>query len=176
VSIDPGETPQLASEKKANYLKQFHREGGEAGWHFLTIENQDDLDTLASVVGYRYVYDPVTDQYAHASGIMALTPDGKVARYFYGIDYVPRDVEFTLIEASKGNIGSPVDKLVLLCFQYDPESGSYGFYIFGALRLGALMTVGFLCVFWLVYYMGTRKRFRLAAAQSQEPETHTQTG
>ena len=176
VSIDPGETPQLASEKKANYLKQYHRDGGEAGWHFLTIENQDDLDTLASVVGYRYVYDPVTDQYAHASGIMALTPEGKVARYFYGIDYVPRDVEFTLIEASKGNIGSPVDKLVLLCFQYDPESGSYGFYIFGALRLGALMTVGFLCVFWLVYYMGTRKRFRLAAAQTQEPETHTQTG
>lgn len=178
VSIDPGEKPELAREKKANYLKQYHRNGGEGGWHFLTIENQDDLDTLADVVGYRYVYDPATDQFAHATGIMVLTPEGKVARYFYGIDYIPRDLEFSLVEASKGNVGSPVDKLVLLCFQYDPASGSYGFYVFGALRLGAIMTVGFLCLFWLTYYLGTRKRLRAAQAQHREPDaaTHTQTG
>ena len=178
VSIDRGEKPELAREKKANYLKQYHREGGEKGWHFLTIENQDDLDTLANVVGYKYVYDPATDQFAHASGIMALTPDGRVARYFYGIDYIPRDLEFTLVEASKGNIGSRVDKLVLLCFLYDPASGTYGFYIFGALRLGAIMTVGFLCLFWLSYYMATRKKLRNAQAHSHEtePATHTHTG
>lgn len=178
VSIDPGEKPALAAEKKANYLTQYHREGGEEGWHFLTIENQDDLDTLASTVGYRYVYDPATDQYAHASGIMVLTPDGVVSRYFYGIDYIPRDLEFSLVEASKGIVGSAVDKLVLLCFQYDPASGAYGFYIFGALRLGAILTMGFLGLFWLTYYLGTRKKLRKAEACGHDSNaaTHTHTG
>lgn len=175
VSIDPGEEPALAAEKKQNYLKQFHRDGGEEGWHFLTIANQDDLDTLADKVGYRYVYDPATDQYAHASGIMVLTPAGRVSRYFYGIDYIPRDLEFSLVEASKGKIGSAVDKLVLMCFQYDPASGTYGFYVFGALRLGALMTLGFLCLFWLTHYLGTRKKSSAGTATDPGPGAATHT-
>jgi protein SCO1 len=172
VTIDPGESPALAREKKANYLKHYSRGGGAEGWHFLTIHEQADLDTLAEVVGYRYAYDPATDQYAHASGIMVLTPEGTVARYFYGIDYIPRDLDFTLVEASAGKVGSPVDKLVLLCFQYDPALGTYGFYIIGAMRLGAVMTLGFLALFWLSHYVTTRRRARAASAGEREPAPH----
>ena len=140
ISIDPGETPELANAKKIEYLKNYRGREGSTGWHFLTGDQQQ-IDELAAAVGFRYEYDEPTDQYIHASGIMVLTPEGKLARYFYGIDYPPRDLRWGLVEAADGAIGNPVDQLLLLCYSYDPMTGKYGLYIRNSLRIGGLATV-----------------------------------
>lgn len=155
VSINPRETPVQATAMKAMQIEALGRPGAEKGWHFLTGE-EDAIDRLADAVGFRYAYDSNTGQYAHAAGIMVLTPKGKVSRYFYGLEYIPRDVEFALIEASEGKIGSLVDQIVLLCFAYDPATGTYGFYVLGAMRVGAVLTVLALLLFWLTHYLKTR--------------------
>lgn len=157
VSIDPGETPELAAEKKAAHLESMNMPGAELGWHFLTGKSLA-IDELAETVGFGYAYDAATDQYAHAAGIIILTPTGKVSRYYYGIEYIPRDVEFGLIEASGGKIGTLVDQLILLCFAYDPEAGTYGFYIIGAMRILALLTILGFITFWVSHYLTTRKK------------------
>ena len=140
ISIDPGETPELANAKKIEYLKNYRGREGSTGWHFLTGDQQQ-IDQLAAAVGFRYEYDEPTDQYIHASGIMVLTPEGKLARYFYGIDYPPRDLRWGLVEAADGAIGNPVDQLLLLCYSYDPMTGKYGLYIRNSLRIGGLATI-----------------------------------
>ena len=140
ISIDPGETPELAKAKKIEYLKNYRGREGSNGWHFLTGDQQQ-IEQLTAAVGFRYEYDEPTDQYIHASGIMVLTPDGKLARYFYGIDYPPRDLRWGLVEAADGAIGNPVDQLLLLCYSYDPMTGKYGLYIRHSLRIGGLATV-----------------------------------
>ena len=140
VSVDPGETHDLAAAKRAEYLKNYRGRDGSNGWHFLTGE-QDQIERLASAVGFRYEYEEQTDQYIHASGIMVLTPAGKLARYFYGIDYPPRDLRWGLVEAADGAIGSAVDQLLLMCYSYDPMTGKYGVYIRNSLRIGAVATV-----------------------------------
>ena len=140
ISIDPGETPELATAKKAEYMANYRGRDGSTGWHFLTGE-QAQIEQLASAVGFRYEYDEDTDQYIHASGIMVLTPEGKLARYFYGIDYAPRDLRWGLVEAADGAIGNPVDQLLLLCYSYDPLTGKYGLYIRNSLRIGGVATV-----------------------------------
>ena len=140
VSIDPGETPSLAAAKKAEYVKRYSRASADRGWHFLT-GSEDQIKRLAQAVGFRYQYDPETGLYLHASGIMVLTPEGKLARYFYGIDYAPKDVRLGLIEASQNKIGSAVDQLLLLCYQYDPSTGKYGLVIMNSLRVAGGLTV-----------------------------------
>jgi protein SCO1/2 len=140
ISIDPGETPELATAKKAEYMKNYRGRDGSTGWHFLTGK-QAQIEQLAAAVGFRYEYDEETDQYIHASGIMVLTPAGKLARYFYGIDFPPRDLRWGLVEAADGAIGNPVDQLLLLCYSYDPMSGKYGLYIRNSLRIGGVATV-----------------------------------
>ena len=140
VSVAPGETHDLAAAKRAEYLKNYRGRDGSNGWHFLTGE-QDQIEQLASAVGFRYEYEEQTDQYIHASGIMVLTPAGKLARYFYGIDYPPRDLRWGLVEAAGGAIGSAVDQLLLMCYSYDPMTGKYGVYIRNSLRIGAVATV-----------------------------------
>ena len=140
VSVDPGETHDLAAAKRAEYLKNYRGRDGSNGWHFLTGQ-QDQIEQLASAVGFRYEYEEQTDQYIHASGIMVLTPAGKLARYFYGIDYPPRDLRWGLVEAADGAIGSAVDQLLLMCYSYDPMTGKYGGYIRNSLRIGAVATV-----------------------------------
>ena len=157
VSIDPGETHQLAAEKKGNYAKRFHRDGWDNGFRFLTGDEQN-IETLANAVGYRYYYDKATDQYAHASGIMVLTPDGKVSSYYLGTEYLPKKIQFAIMDASKGVIGPLVDQIVLLCFAYDPSVGAYGFYIFNAVRLAGVLVVVSLLVFWLLMWIAERKR------------------
>jgi protein SCO1/2 len=147
VSFDPRETPQLAAAKKAEYLKRYDRPGAEAGWHFLTGDVAA-IQALTKAVGFRYVWDPVTKQYAHAGGIMVLTPQGKISRYFYGIEYAPRDLRFGVIDASAGKVGSLADQVILYCYMYDPERGTYGLVVMRLLRIfGSLTVVTLLALF-----------------------------
>ena len=158
VSIDPSDTPETAAAKKENYLATLRRDGGGSGWHFLTTPDEDTIDTLADTVGYRYLYDPVSDQFAHASGIMVLTPTGRIARYYYGLEYITRDVELGLVDASQGKIGSVVDRLTLLCFRYDPTHGTYSLLIFRVVQFGAVLTVLAICLMYAVLYWRWRRR------------------
>ncbi len=151
VSFDPRETAPLAAAKKATYVEQYGRPGAGAGWHFLTGE-EAAIRRLAIAVGFRYVYDPKLDQFAHASGIMVLTPSGKLARYFYGIDYKPRDLRLGLVEASANQIGSPADRLLLLCYHYDPTTGEYSAAVMGSLRVAGLLTLLALAVFFYILW------------------------
>jgi len=140
VSFDPGETPELARGKKAAYIERYKRAGAEGGWHFLT-GTQHSIIQLTRAVGFRYAYNAEVDQYAHPSGIMIATPDGKLSRYFYGIEYGPRDLRLALIEAADRKIGSPVDQLLLACFHYDPKSGKYSLAIMRLVQTAGVLTV-----------------------------------
>jgi len=140
VSFDPGETPALAAKKKQEYAAQYGREGGEQAWHFLT-GSEASIEQLTRAVGFRYKYDAKTDLFNHASAIVVLTPEGRLSRYFYGIEYSARDLRLGLVEASAGRIGSPVDAILLYCFHYDPETGKYGVVIMNVVRLAGVATV-----------------------------------
>jgi protein SCO1 len=140
VSFDPGETPALARAKKAAYLDRYKRPGAAEGWHFLT-GSQHAITQLTRAVGFRYAYNAEVDQYAHASGIMVVTPDGRLSHYFFGIEYAGRDLRLALIDAADRKIGSPVDQLLLACFHYDPKSGKYSFAIMSFVRLAGILAV-----------------------------------
>jgi protein SCO1/2 len=138
VSIDPTETPDLAARKKAEYLHRYAK--SSTGWHFLTGA-EPQIRQLAEAVGFRYAYDPHTKQYAHASAIMVLTPGGRLSRYFYGIEYAPRDLRLGLVEASENKIGSPADQLLLYCYHYDPSTGKYSAIVMNIVRLAGALTL-----------------------------------
>jgi protein SCO1/2 len=138
VSIDPTETPDLAARKKAEYLRRYAK--SSTGWHFLTGA-EPQIRQLAEAVGFRYAYDPRTRQYAHASAIMVLTPGGRLSRYFYGIEYAPRDLRLGLVEASENKIGSPADQLLLYCYHYDPSTGKYSAIVMNIVRLAGALTL-----------------------------------
>jgi len=140
ISINPKETPELANAKKINILEFMNRPGSANGWHFLTGQ-EPEIKRLANAVGYRYVYDVKKDQYSHPSGIMILTPQGKVSRYFYGVDYPAKELRLTLVEASENKIGTLVDKLYLFCTAYDPATGRRGFLIMRLLQVSGFATV-----------------------------------
>jgi protein SCO1/2 len=156
VSFDPREKPALAAAKKATYLERYRRPGAAAGWHFLTGE-RDAIDRLTKAVGFRYVWDDSVKQFAHPTGITVLTPQGRLARYLFGVEYWPRDLQFALIDASAGRIGSPAEKLLLFCYHYDPETGRYGFVIMRAIRLAAVATVLALGTFIIVMVRRERR-------------------
>lgn len=164
VSFDPREKPELAAGKKAEYLKRYNRPGAEAGWHFLTGD-EAAIQALTKAVGFRYVWDPVTKQYAHAGGIMVLTPQGKVSRYFYGIEYAPRDLRFGVIDASAGKVGSIADQVILYCYMYDPERGTYGLVVMRLLRIFAGMTLAILLA--LFFYLRRKEKQRAAQWKAQ---------
>ena len=140
VSIDPTERPVLADAKQTLYTGMYGRPGAAQGWHFLTGEDSQ-IKRLAEAVGFRYAYDPDSHQYAHASAVMVLTPEGKISRYFYGIQYPERDLRLGLVEASEGKIGSPVDQVLLFCYHYDPHTGKYGLLISRVIQLAGVLTV-----------------------------------
>jgi protein SCO1/2 len=156
VSIDPTETTQLAAEKKALYTRRYGRPSAAAGWHFLTGD-EEAIKQLAQAVGFHYVYDPTIKQFAHASGIMILTPQGRIARYFYGIEYPPRDLRLGLVEAAAGKIGSPVDQVLLLCYHYDPATGKYTYAAMNLMRLGGVVTLIGLALFMMAMSRKQRK-------------------
>ena len=161
VSFDPRDTPKDAAANKKSYLSRYRRAGAEQGWHFLT-GRKDQIDALAGAVGFRYKWDEESQQFAHGSGIMLLTPDGRVAQYYYGIEYFPRDIQMGLIEASQGKIGNVVDQVLLYCYHYDPTQSRYGAVIFNILRVSALVTLLLLGGFILVMF----RRDMLAAKHS----------
>jgi protein SCO1/2 len=143
ISFDPRETPQDAAEKKKVTLGDLRRRDdpvAAAGWHFLTGDKAQ-IDSVAEAVGFHYAFDTRTDQFAHASGVMVATPAGKLSRYFYGIEYAPRDLKLALVESSEGRIGSLADKITLYCYHYDPTTGKYGLVIMGAMRVVSVATV-----------------------------------
>ncbi len=157
VSIDPAEKPALAAAKKASYAKVFTKPGFDAGWHFLTGD-QAAISKLASAVGFHYRWDEPTRQFVHAAGIMIATPEGKLSRYFYGIQYLPIDVRLGLVEASAHKIGSPVDYVLLFCCPYDPMTGKYTVAIYNILKLAGLATL--LCLGTLMFFLMRSRRGR----------------
>jgi len=150
VSFDPKDTPEIAASKKQLLLKRYNRPNTTNGWHFL-VGDQPNIKTLTDAVGFHYKYDAATQQFAHASGIMILTPDGHLSRYFYGLEYAPRDIRLGLVEASQNRIGSPVDQILLFCYHYDPSTGKYGALVMRIVRVSG---AGFVLVcgafLWIV--------------------------
>ncbi len=153
VSIDPTERPVLAEAKQALYTGIYGRPGAAAGWHFLTGD-EPQIRQLADALGFRYAYDPDSKQYAHASAIMLLTPEGKISRYFYGIQYASRDLRLGLVEASEGKIGTPVDQVLLFCYHYDPVTGKYGLLISRVIQAAGALTVLAIGILVLLLYRG----------------------
>jgi protein SCO1/2 len=157
LSFDSRDTPALAAAKKSDAVKQYSRPGAGDGWHFLTGD-EAAIRRLTEAVGFRYNYESDKDRFGHAAGIMLLTPAGKVARYFYGIEFSPRDLRLGLIEASANKIGSPIDQLLLFCYHYDPATGKYSLLITNIIRLAAAATVLALAIFIVLMLRRDRNR------------------
>ncbi|HKA53719.1 MAG TPA: SCO family protein [Candidatus Binatia bacterium] len=160
VSFAAGEAPPLAAAKKEQIVRLYARPGAAAGWHFLTGE-ETAIARLTQTVGFRYAYDKEHGQYAHAAGVVVLTPQGRIARYFYGIEFAPRDLRLGLVEAAAGKVGTVADQLLLLCYHYDPTTGKYTTLTLNALRVGGAMTVVALGTFIVI--AGRRDKMRKGA-------------
>ena len=159
VSFNPRDTPATASAKKAVYLERYTRDGAARAWHFLSGD-EPSIDRLTKAAGFRYVWDAETKQFAHPSGIIVLTPDGRLARYLFGIEYGPRDLRYAIVEASEGRVGNIADALLLYCYHYDPMTGRYGFVVMRAVRIAGAATVLALVSFIIVM---VRKEKRAAS-------------
>jgi protein SCO1/2 len=140
VSFDARETPTQAAAKKATYLDRYKRPGSERGWHFLTGD-EATIKRVTDTAGFQFAWDAATQQFAHASGVIVTTPEGKLSRYLFGIEYPPRDLKFALMESSAGKIGSVVDQVLLYCFHYEPATGSYSLVAMNAVRMGGVVTM-----------------------------------
>lgn len=140
VSFNPNDTPAAAQAKKAIYIERYKHHGASAAWHFLTAD-RPSIDRLTKAAGFRYAWDADTKQYAHPTGVIVLTPDGRLARYLFGIEYSPRDLRYAIVEASEGRVGNPVDALLLYCYHYDPMTGRYGLAVMRTVRVAAAGTL-----------------------------------
>ncbi len=170
ISFDPEEGPELARAARQTMIEGYNRGDMEDGWYFLT-GREPDIRQLTNAVGFRYTYDEKRGQYAHAAALIILTPEGHVSRYLFGVEYPPRDLRFSLIDASGGNIGTMSDRALLLCYQYDPTSGKYGFAIMTALRLAGVGTLVVLFggIFWMLRRDSRKQHLDATGA----PETST---
>jgi protein SCO1/2 len=166
VSFNPREGPGLASQKKAAYMQRYGRPLTEGGWHFLT-GTQESITALAEAVGFGYAYDEKIKQYAHGAAIELLTPAGVISKYYYGIEYSPRDIRLGVIEASNERIGTVIDDFLLFCYHYDPATGQYGAAVLRLVRLGAIATV----LVFLSFLTVSLRRER--AARLATPEIRT---
>ncbi len=167
VSINPREGPGLAAAKKQAYLDRYGRPHTAAGWHFLT-GREENIRALANAVGFRYEYDEEIKQYAHGAGVELLTPTGLIARYFYGIEYSPRDIRLGIVEAADEKIGSAIDHVMLLCYHYDPTTGKYGTTVITMVRIGAVMTmIGFAAFLFASVRRDRASRHQAAAAANR---------
>jgi protein SCO1 len=165
VSFDPRDTPATAAAKKAVYLERYKHAGAAEAWHFLTGQPAS-IARLTKAAGFRYVWDKQTQQFAHPTGVIVLTPDGRLARYLFGIEYGPRDLRYAIVDASEGKVGNAVDALLLYCYHYDPTTGRYGVAIMRVLRLAGLATVFALGTF--IFVMVRRER-----TSNPDPRTRT---
>lgn len=151
LSIDPREKPELAAEKKSAYLMSYGKPDAAQGWHFLTGQ-ESEIRRIADAVGFGYQYDAQSNQYGHSAAIFVLTPEGKISRYLYGIEYKPRDFKFSVLDASQGRVGTIVDRLVMYCFRYDPHSRGYSLVVSNVMKLGSLLMIlgfgSYLLLFW----------------------------
>lgn len=163
LSFDPGEGPEVAAAAKRRYLPRYGRSGGEEGWHFLTGD-EEQIRRLTDAIGFRYTYDPQSDEYAHAAGIVMVTADGEISRYFFGTDHPAKDLRLGLVETAQGSIGSPVDQILLYCYHYDPTLGRYSAATMNLVRAGGVATVLALAVFIVVML---RRERRAAKAQAR---------
>jgi protein SCO1 len=170
VSFDPRETPEMAAAKKIDYVKRYGRASAAAGWHFLTGQ-PDSINALTKAVGFQYQYDEKSNQYAHATAIMVLTPEGRISRYFYGVDFPPKDLRMGLVEASQGKIGNAVDAVLLYCYHYNPETGKYGALVGNILRLAAGATI--LLLGGLIFILWRLDRAATSKAASRKTATKT---
>ncbi len=150
ISFDPKNTPETAAKKKEQFLRRYNRPGAERGWHFLVGE-PSAIDAVTKAAGFQYEYDPKTGEFAHSTAILVLTPQGNIAQYYYGIEYSPKDLRLALVEASENRIGNVVDELLLYCYHYDPEKGTYSATVMRVLRLMAVATM--LCLGALLFVM-----------------------
>lgn len=165
VSFDSREKPQLATAKKKAYLQRLGKPGAEKGWHFLTGD-QASIDALTKSVGFHYQWDEKLQQFAHATAVMVVTPEGKISHYFYGVDYPAKDVRLALVEASQRKIGNPVDEVLLYCYHYDPRTGRYGAVVTNIVRLAGGITVLILGSFLIVMFRREPK-----GKKKRDPET-----
>jgi len=163
ISIDPRETPELATKKKASYLERYHKPTAAQGWHFLTGD-EASIKRVTGAAGFRYVWDDGLKQFAHPTGVIVTTPQGRISRYLFGIEYGPRDLRLALIESSQEKIGTPVDNVLLYCFHYDPETGKYGFVVMRAVRIAGAATVLALGTF--IFVMVRREKRQTPPARS----------
>jgi protein SCO1/2 len=160
ISFDPRETPEMATKKKAEFLKRYGRPTAAAGWHFLTGP-QESIDALTKAAGFQYQYNDKSSQFAHATAIVVLTPGGKIAQYYYGVEYAPKDLRLGLIQASENKIGNLADQVLLYCYHYDPTTGRYGAIVSRILQLSGLVTILVLGVLVTVLFRqgsGTNRR------------------
>jgi protein SCO1/2 len=164
VSFEPKETPALAAAKKRAYLRRYQREGADKGWHFLTGD-QAAIDALTRAVGFRYAWDEATRQWAHASGILVLTPDGKLSHYLYGVEYAPKDLRLALVAAGEGQVGSAADQLLLYCYHYDPTTGRYGAAVMSIVRVAGALTLAALVGFITIMRLKERTAARAAGGR-----------
>jgi protein SCO1 len=165
ISFDTRETPEMAAEKKKVALSHFGRTGTDAGWHFLT-GSQQSIDAATHAANFRYNFNSKTDLFAHASGVMLLTPQGRISRYFYGVEYPGRDMRLGLVDASAGKIGTPIDHVLLFCYQYDPTAATYSAAILKIMRLGGILTILIIVGGILMF---RRKDARAASRNSHQP-------
>ena len=159
ISFDTRENdkPDLAKNKKASYIERYGRPGSENGWHFLT-GTQVSIDAATKAAGFKYRWDDRSQQFAHVGGIMVTTPDGRLSKYFYGIDYAPKDLRLGLVDSGHGQVGSVADKLLLYCYHYDPSTGKYGFAVINAMRVGGVLTLLAMAVFGFVFWRKEKGR------------------
>jgi protein SCO1 len=162
VSIDPTDTPETAAGRRRDVLEHYGRPASDAGWHFLTGD-EAAIAALAEAVGFRYALDPETGQYAHAAGLAVATPDGRLSRYLFGVDFAPRDLKLALVESSNGKIGTVLDKALLICFRYDAALGKYTAATMRILRIGATLTLVALAAFLFFALRRERRDRRLPA-------------
>jgi protein SCO1/2 len=160
ISFDPREKPGLAAAKKNTYLQRYKRPNAARAWHFLTGE-PSSIERATKAAGFRFAWDEGLKQFAHPTGIIVATPDGRIARYLFGIEYGPRDLRLAIVDASAGKVGSPVDSFLLYCYHYDPMTGRYGLAIMRAMRIGGILTVGSLALFVGVMLRRERRARRI---------------
>lgn len=163
ISFDPRDTPAIAAEKKRAHLEYWSAERDAAAWHFLSGD-EASIRRVTSAAGFTYRWDEATGQFAHVSGVLVVTPEGRLSRYFYGVEYSPKELRMALVESGEGRIGSAIDELLLYCFHYDPESGRYGLLVMNLVRLGGVMTVLFVGGFILLMH---RRQSRSVLAGSR---------